>query len=91
MQRLLSLIDLSGLSDTELEILFGVRQSTVWRLKNGKIRKIDRYVDTLIALPQFSGPVTEERVISDLLTFSQHSNGVRDILHSLHELMRERA
>jgi hypothetical protein len=90
-QKLLSLIERSGLSDDQLEGLFGVHQTTVWRLRHGRIAKIGKYVEALEAHFADAGEQSDRRMLEDLLALSHHSAEVRTILESLHSLMRETA
>jgi predicted XRE-type DNA-binding protein len=90
-QKLRGLIDQSGMTDRELERLFGVAQSTVWRLKHGKIQKIQWYIAKLEAAMGVRDRATDEQVVSELDALSRHSPEMRRILRSLHALMQESA
>ena len=91
LQKFLSLIEELELSDAELEALFQVHQSTVWRLKNGRIHKLDRYLAILGECLNDQSKPREQRLLDDLIALSHHSPEVKKILESLHSLMHERA
>lgn len=85
------MVEQSGLSDPELEKLFGITQSTLWRAKNGRIAKLGRYISCLqqhVAGAQLDG---ERVMVEDLLHLSHFSPEVRHILESLHSLMQKNA
>lgn len=89
--HLLGLIDRFDGNDTELARLLAVDRTTVWRLKNGKIRKLDKYVDALSAVVGSSESVTIEMAIGDLALWARRSPDVRTVLMSLHEMLRNSA
>ena len=87
-RRLLSLIERSKLSDKELEALFGVHQTTVWRLKNGRISKLKSYIDKLEERLSVREYDAINRALDDLAIWSEDSEPLRDALHALHRLCK---
>jgi len=90
-RRLISLLHRSGLSDRELEEVFGVHQSTVWRLKNGKIDKVQPYIEELEKHLGTGPDGTIEALLDDLLLWSTDSPELCQMLASLHRLMQDSA
>ena len=89
--RLLSLINRFEGGDAELAAALGVNRTTVWRLRSGKIFKINKYIMTLedrLGEPRID-PIT--RIIEDLTTWSHHSADVRALLTSLHNVLHDSA
>jgi transcriptional regulator with XRE-family HTH domain len=88
--RLILAIGRSGMTETKLAEVFGVSQSTVSRLKNGKIAKISVYQQKLDAL---LGRETEGQPddLSELIVLAQSSPALREALIALQRLMRENA
>ena len=87
----LSLIDRFQGSDTDLAALLGVSRTTVWRLKSGKISKLNKYI--VVLEDQIGGAKADSlnRVLEDLATWSRHSAEVRAVLTSLHNVLHEPA
>jgi transcriptional regulator with XRE-family HTH domain len=80
-----------GNDDARLAAVLGISRSTVWRLKNGKIHKLDRYIE---ALDQHFGAAqvqSLEGVLDDLRLWSKDSPELRRVLISLHKIVQESA
>lgn len=90
-QALLSItIERSGMTEAELAGVLEVSQSTVSRLKNGKIRKIERYqakLDKRLGRAK-SEPGDD---LADLIELAKSSPALREALLAIQRLMRESA
>lgn len=82
----------TGLNDRQASEILGVSQPTVWRLRNGRIRKVEKH---LVALERHLGigteTISDAEMIADLVGYSHRLPAFRAALISLHRLMRERA
>ena len=87
-ERARNLLRRSGLNDREIAERIGVNQSTVWRLRNGKISNVSRYLDRLESLSH--GGISESG-LQELVELSKHSAGLRSVLESLLRFMQEDA
>lgn len=90
-QALLSIaIVRSGLTEAQIAGVLGVTQSTVSRLKNGKIAKVSRYQQKL---DDYFGhePMVHQNEFSELMALAQSSPALREALIALQRLMREYA
>lgn len=90
-RRLMSLIHRSELSDRQLEELFEVHQTTVWRLKHGRIAKIEPYIAKLEAHLGGAAGLTTTDIVGDLAMWSEQSDELRKLLRALHAVMHDRA
>jgi hypothetical protein len=88
---LLSLMDRSGLDERGLAIVLGVHQTTVWRLRGGKIAKVDKYIDRLRSHLGETGAPGDAELVAGLVALSRHSPGLRELLRALHRFMQESA
>lgn len=90
-QALLSIaIVRSGMTEAQLAEVLGVTQSTVSRLKNGKIAKFSSYQRKL---DKHFGQGSKGRPddFSELIALAQSSPALREALIALQRLMRENA
>ncbi|MDR3488256.1 MAG: helix-turn-helix transcriptional regulator [Bradyrhizobium sp.] len=88
--RLLATIRRSGMTDAELATALGVNQSTISRLKHGRIAKVLKHqkkLDEYLGL-RVDG-VTDD--LSELIAMSQSSPALREVLVTLQRLMHEDA
>lgn len=88
---LLSLMDRSGLDERGLTSLLGVHQTTVWRLRGGKIAKVSKYIAILRAHLGEGGAPGDAELAAGLVELSRHSPGLREMLLALHRFMQESA
>lgn len=88
---LLDLIDRSGLDDRSLERLLGVHQTTLWRLRNGRIAKVRRYIEALRAHVVVPPGDTDTALIANLVAVSGRSPALRAMLVALQSFMQEPA
>ena len=81
----------AGLSDARLVNLFGVSQSTVSRLRNGKIKKIGKYWVTLQESGALTGGTDEQFAerMAELQKAAKSSSALRVLLENLHNFMQE--
>lgn len=88
--RLSATISRSGMADAELAALLDVNQSTISRLKHGKIAKVSKYqrkLDAYLGL----GDKGRDDDLSELMVTAQSSPALRETLVALQRLMRENA
>jgi len=78
-------------SDAELAAVLSISRSMLWRLKNKKIQKLDRYIRALEVHLGAGEPEPLDRILDDLRLWSSESAEVRDVLHSLHKVLRDPA
>jgi ribosome-binding protein aMBF1 (putative translation factor) len=88
--RLVATIEQSGMNDAQLAAALGVDQSTVSRLKNGKIAKVSKHQRKL---DEYLGLGTKGRPdeLSELMVMAELSPALREALIALQRLMRESA
>ena len=88
--RLLATIRRSGMTNAELAVALGVNQSTISRLRRGKIAKILKYQKKLDEYlePKAEG-VTDD--LSELVAMAQYNAALREVLVTLHRFMHENA
>lgn len=90
--RLNDLLLRTGLNDRQIGDILGVAQSTVWRMRHGKISKLEKYITKLEERLGTGGPhVTDAEMIADLVGYSRQVPALRETLVSLHALMRQNA
>lgn len=91
--RLDALIERSGLNDRELAELCGVSQPTAWRLRNGKIAKVRKYVAVLDGHLGRSpaGSMSDDEMMTDLAIYARQVPALREALASLHQLIQKNA
>jgi ribosome-binding protein aMBF1 (putative translation factor) len=80
----------SGMTDAELAAVLGVNQSTISRLKHGKIAKVakhQRRLDRHLGLGAGDGADD----LSELIALARASPALREALFALQRLMRENA
>jgi len=85
------LVEQSKLTDGDLATALGVNQSTVSRLRNGGIAKIDRHIDKLeqhLRIGVNVGVVSDERLVEELVSLSRRLPHLRDALMGMYALMR---
>lgn len=88
--RLSTTIMQSGMTDAELAKVLGVNQSTVSRLRHGKVAKVAKYqrkLDQHLSLAVADRPDP----LSELIAMTQYSPALRDALVALRRLMQENA
>jgi transcriptional regulator with XRE-family HTH domain len=80
----------SGMTDAKLASVLGVNQSTVSRLKHGRIAKVARHQRKL---DEYLGLGASDRTddFSELMAIAQSSPALREALVALRRLMRENA
>lgn len=78
-------------SDAELAATLKISRSMLWRLKNQKVQKLDRYIRTLEIHLGATEPEPLDRILDDLGLWSRESAQVRDVLLSLHKILRDPA
>lgn len=78
-------------SDAELGRALGVNQSTVWRLRHGRIGKIDKYIPRLEAHLGLQEGATAPDRLDAILTLAEQSPALADVLVALGRFMQERA
>lgn len=90
-ERLKAVLDRSNLNDRELGAFLGVHQTTVWRLRAGKIYKISKYIEKLQS--RFgSGEIINGHYSPEyLVELSKHSPGLQEVLTALSKFMQENA
>jgi transcriptional regulator with XRE-family HTH domain len=88
--RLSAAIKRSGMTEAQLAKIFDVSQSTISRLKNGKIAKVSTYLQKLT---EFLGPSYSEGDgdFSELVALAKSSPALREALLALQRLMHENA
>lgn len=88
--RLAAAISRSGMTDTALAAVLGVNQSTVSRLRHGKIGKVFKHQEKL---DQHFGIVPDDRNddLAELIAMARSSPALREVLVVLHRFMRENA
>lgn len=91
-QQFATILSRSGLSEVRLADLLGVHQSTVSRLKNCKIKKIERYWVAFKMSDVPTDGIDEQFAerMADLERAARHSPTLRVLLQKLHEIMQER-
>lgn len=90
-QALLSVsIMRSGMTEAQIAGVLGVTQSTVSRLKNGKIAKVSDYQQKL---DDYLGHESKAQPddLSELMAMAQSSPALREALIALQRFMRENA
>lgn len=85
-ERVKILIEESGLNDRELAERLNVNQSTAWRLRKGKIAKVNKYVSSLEKLASISRPPDD---LDQLTEIARRSPALRGLLISLLHFMQE--
>jgi hypothetical protein len=90
-EHVLTLLKRLALNDREVGELIGVHQTTIWRLRHRKIRKLDKYIDLLEALPGSSTPIEGSLDIDRLAALAEESPALRSLLVSLTRFMQEDA
>lgn len=88
--RLSTTISRSGLTDAELATVLGVNQSTVSRLKHGRISKVTKHQRKL---DEYLGRAATGQIggLSELMAIAESSPALRETLAALYRLMRENA
>lgn len=84
-----AVITQSGRSDKFFVDLFGVNQSTVSRLRSGKIKKVQKYRALLgqAGLIRGSPPSLAADQIQELVTVAEQHAPLRELLTSLHNFV----
>ncbi|MBL4767787.1 MAG: hypothetical protein JKY94_08750 [Rhodobacteraceae bacterium] len=77
--------------DRQLERALGVSRSTVWRLRNGKISKLGKYIIVLEDIVDQRFPKPMDAILDDLRLWSNDSKELQEILTSLHKVLQETA
>ncbi|HYC97029.1 helix-turn-helix domain-containing protein [Brevundimonas sp.] len=85
-ERVKILLEKSGLNDRQISEHLGTNQSTVWRLRHGKISKIDKYIEPLECL--IPGYVAQGN-LAELSDLAEQSPAFRAVLESLMRFMHE--
>jgi predicted XRE-type DNA-binding protein len=80
----------SGMTEAQMAKVLGVTQSTVSRLKNGKIAKVSSYQRKLDDHLGHESKVQGDD-FSELMALAQSSPALREALIALQRLMRESA
>lgn len=83
-------IERSGMTEAELAVVLKVSQSTISRLKNGKIRKIAHYQ---VKLDEHLGKTAAGSGddFTELIDLAKSSAALREALAAIQRLMRENA
>jgi hypothetical protein len=90
--RLNDLLLRTGLNDREIGDVLGFSQSTVWRMRNGKISKLDKHIMALEAHLGISGQgASDAEMIADLVGYSRQVPALRETLIALYALMQKNA
>lgn len=87
-----ALIARAQVNDRELGEILGVGQSTAWRLRNGRIRKVEAYVLRLRAhLGALERPESDDdaSLIADLVALASRVPALRDALLALRNIMHK--
>lgn len=87
-----ALIAQAQVNDRQLGEILGVSQSTGWRLRNGRIRKIEAYVLRLrahLGAPERSDSDDDASLIADLVALASRLPPLRDALLALQSIMHE--
>lgn len=88
--RLSMTIERSGMTEAKLAEVLEVSQPTVSRLKNGKIRKIERYQAKLDKHLGKAGTASGTD-FADLIELAKSSPALREALMAIQRLMQENA
>ena len=86
-ERVKILLEKCGLNDREIGQQIGADQSTVWRLRNGKISKVGRYIEPLERLVPARKTQGDLAELADL---AKQSPALKAVLESLLQFMHER-
>lgn len=89
--QLNALIARTGLNDRELGALLGVAQSTTWRLRNGRIRRIEPYIQRLrehLGDAADAFPIDDQNLVTELVALSSQLPELRETLLALYKFMR---
>jgi hypothetical protein len=95
--RLDALIAQAQVTDRELGKILGVNQSTAWRLRRGKISKVEDYAARLrahlgtIASAGTGDDNDDAGLIADLVALSSRVPALKDALLALRNIMHEYA
>jgi transcriptional regulator with XRE-family HTH domain len=90
-EKLKDLLRRLGDSDREVALRLGVNPSTVWRLRNGKIYKINRYIRLASLAVGEALPQVGDRALVDLMVQAEASPRLRALLLSLRDVLQESA
>jgi predicted transcriptional regulator len=88
-QKLAKLLADNGLRDGEIKRLLGVSQSNASRLRNGKIKKVSKYIDALERSGSVAASRDFEACMADLARLSESDSALMALLQNLHRLMRK--
>jgi transcriptional regulator with XRE-family HTH domain len=85
------LIERSGLNDRELGDLIGSAQSTIWRLRNGRIAKVNKYIVKIEGALHLPAVAASASGVEELVELSRQSPALRSLLEGVLQLMQEDA
>lgn len=85
------LLKQSGLNDRQVGERIGVHQATVWRLRNRKIQKVDKYIERLRGLVSVDAGEVSGFDVERLAALARESPALKSLLISLTQFMQEDA
>lgn len=86
--RVERLLSLTPERDSELAVALGLSQPTVWRLRNGKIAKPEKYLPALEAHLAGRVPSETDAVLDELRRLSVSNPHLQDLLRDLLQAMQ---
>lgn len=89
--RFLSLADRLGGGNAELAAALGIDRTMAWRLRSGKVTKLQKYITILEKCVDRAEGDPLDRVFDDLITWSRQSPDVRAVVTSLHSMLQNNA
>lgn len=87
----LSLVNRLGGGNAELAAALGVDRTMAWRLRSGKVAKVQKYITILEKCVDGAEGDPLDRVFDDLITWSRQSPSVRSVVISLHSMLQNNA
>jgi predicted transcriptional regulator len=85
------LVQQAALGDRDLAVALGVSQPTAWRLRHGKISRINVYITRLehhLGISVGTGPLQDKDLVEALVMMASYSPALRNALRALHDIMR---
>ena len=83
-----------GLNDRALGTVIGVGQSTVWRMRQGKIYKLSNYIakmESHLGISADSDRSDDDVLVTDLMLLARHSPELKQALIALRDIMHKKA
>lgn len=90
-ERVQLLLKRVGLNDRAVGAKIGAHQTTIWRLRNRKIQKLDKYIAALETLCGAAVAPKDGFDVERLAALANESPALRALLVSLTEFMQEDA